>query len=76
MKRLWCITKKVVHKTRKQAWSASLYQFIHFGFMAYAYKCKFCKYYHLTTHPYDKNPQVSKEFKEGFNEWYGSEVIK
>lgn len=64
---------KVRYKTRKIAWRAALYYFIHLGHYQTPYHCNFCHHFHLTSKKAD--PLQSKEFIKGFNEWFGSDVL-
>lgn len=67
-----CRQKKSYPK-RKKAWMASLYYFTQLGHYQTPYKCKYCLKFHLTAKA--AQPTPSQEFIEGFNKWYGKEVL-
>lgn len=60
--------------TRRKAWKAALYFYIHFGHAQHPYKCAYCKKYHLTSKHVTEDG-LAPEFKEGFNEWFGAPIF-
>lgn len=69
-----CPSNKLSHQTRKKAWNYSLYLFTQHGFYGTPYKCKLCKRFHLTSKYAQFNP--SRDFIQGFNDWYGEQILE
>ncbi len=67
-----CQSKKR-YVSKKKAWAAALTLYIQTGKYLAAYGCLHCHKFHLTSRPGIEPPN---EWKQGFNEWFGSEVYE
>jgi hypothetical protein len=59
-----CRSNKKTYRLRRQAWKTALHYYKRFGTKSTAYKCRYCKYYHLTTQFSCAPPWVEAAMKE------------
>jgi len=65
--------KKKQFRSRKKAWDDALFLFIMHGWYNTPYQCEVCMKYHLTSKYATIAP--SKEFINGFNKWFGHDIL-